>query len=74
MPNEKTTCYNCEEVLEANEIFEVEDKVYCETCFNRYFCSCDICSKIIKIEDSIHLSNRDETVCDSCFQDRKSVV
>jgi len=67
MPNEETTCCNCKKVLDAYEAVKVQDKFYCEICFNNHFCRCALCSEIIKIEDGIYIRSRDETVCDLCF-------
>ena len=44
------------------------DDIYCESCFDSLFRTCDICGAVHDIDDSTFIDREDKDVCSDCFK------
>lgn len=44
---EEETCFACGGITDGSSI-EVNEKLYCEECYDKMFCKCESCDEIIE--------------------------
>ena len=47
---EEETCFACGGITDGSSI-EVNEKLYCEECYDKMFCKCESCDEIIERND-----------------------
>jgi hypothetical protein len=60
-------CYNCKDIINKSDGFEVDDKLYCEECYNELFIVCNNCEEIVDRSNAHYIESEGIQLCDSCF-------
>ena len=68
--NIKIVCVKCEKKTKKAESKELNDKLYCQSCFDDIAIFCGDCEDAFdNRQDSLHSVCGDNEVCDSCYDD-----
>lgn len=63
--DQQLVCYNCESEIDGCDYQEIDNEIYCQSCYDELFCCCDNCNETVSI-DNTHCIN-DACICDDCF-------
>jgi hypothetical protein len=65
-----TSCAECGDLTENDEITCIRDKFYCESCRNDAFTSCESCGDYVQNDYAYRSSQDDEYFCSDCYCER----
>ena len=62
------SCCGCE-IEEGDNFREYDGEIYCESCFDDEFVTCEDCGEIIPRDDAYLVKDDGYYICEGCYED-----
>ncbi|NBV29767.1 hypothetical protein EBS02_12295, partial [bacterium] len=60
-------CYNCDKVVDKDDILNHDGQGYCDDCYSENFSTCDECGDVVHNEDAYYSDLTHQLYCDHCY-------